>query len=305
VPDPLEFGIVIQTEDGRIERFLEKPTWGQVFSDTVNTGIYVMEPEVFAHVEPGRPVDWSGDVFPRCSPRRSAVRPRRRGLLGGRRQPRVVRARARRRPPRPRRRRGRRLRVAPGVWVGRGRRHRPRRALTGPLCIGKYVKVEAGAELRPLTVLGDNVVVKGGAVLERAVVHDNVFVGPQVGLRGLRHRQNTDVMRAARIEEGAVVGDECVVEEEAYLADGVKVYPFKTSRPARSSTPASSGRAAAPPRCSARAACPGSSTSRSPPSRSCAWPRRTPTTLPKGSTVVTARDASRAARPSSGPSSPR
>ena len=64
VPDPLEFGIVIQTEDGRIERFLEKPTWGQVFSDTVNTGIYVMEPEVFAHVEPGRPVDWSGDVFP-------------------------------------------------------------------------------------------------------------------------------------------------------------------------------------------------------------------------------------------------
>ena len=50
MPDPLEFGIVIQTEDGRIERFLEKPTWGQVFSDTVNTGIYVMEPEVFAHV---------------------------------------------------------------------------------------------------------------------------------------------------------------------------------------------------------------------------------------------------------------
>jgi mannose-1-phosphate guanylyltransferase/phosphomannomutase len=35
-------------------------------------------------------------------------------------------------------------------------------------------------------------------------------------------------MRAARIGEGAVVGDECVVEEEAYVADGVKIYPFKT-----------------------------------------------------------------------------
>ena len=64
VPDPLEFGIVITDEEERIERFLEKPTWGQVFSDTVNTGIYVMEPEVFDHVEPGAIVDWSGDVFP-------------------------------------------------------------------------------------------------------------------------------------------------------------------------------------------------------------------------------------------------
>jgi len=51
VPDPLEFGIIIVGEDGRIQRFLEKPTWGQVFSDTVNTGIYVMEPEVLADHE--------------------------------------------------------------------------------------------------------------------------------------------------------------------------------------------------------------------------------------------------------------
>ena len=65
VPDPLEFGIVIPDEDGRIERFLEKPTWGQVFSDTVNTGIYVMEPEVLDDVPAGESVDWSGDVFPR------------------------------------------------------------------------------------------------------------------------------------------------------------------------------------------------------------------------------------------------
>src|ERR1700744_5946281 len=52
VPDPLEFGIVIVDDDGRIQRFLEKPSWGQVFSDTVNTGIYVMEPEVLAELSP-------------------------------------------------------------------------------------------------------------------------------------------------------------------------------------------------------------------------------------------------------------
>ena len=53
VPDPLEFGITIVDDDGKVQRFLEKPTWGQVFSDTVNTGIYVMEPEVFDHVARG------------------------------------------------------------------------------------------------------------------------------------------------------------------------------------------------------------------------------------------------------------
>src|SRR3954454_20733923 len=65
VPDPLEFGIIIVDDEGRVERFLEKPTWGQVFSDTVNTGIYVMEPEVLAEVARGESVDWSGDVFPK------------------------------------------------------------------------------------------------------------------------------------------------------------------------------------------------------------------------------------------------
>src|SRR5688572_6556715 len=64
VENPLEFGIVITRDDGTIERFLEKPSWGQVFSDTINTGIFVLEPEIFDHIPPGRPVDFSGEVFP-------------------------------------------------------------------------------------------------------------------------------------------------------------------------------------------------------------------------------------------------
>ena len=73
VENPLEFGIVIIREDGSVERFLEKPTWGQVFSDTVNTGIYVMEPEVLAEVPADEEVDWSGDVFPRLLARKAPV----------------------------------------------------------------------------------------------------------------------------------------------------------------------------------------------------------------------------------------
>src|SRR5919198_6264623 len=64
VENPLEFGIVVTDEDGRVERFLEKPSWGQVFSDTINTGIYVLEPEVLRHVPRDRPYDFSKELFP-------------------------------------------------------------------------------------------------------------------------------------------------------------------------------------------------------------------------------------------------
>src|SRR5207249_2366443 len=64
VENPLEFGIVVTDEDGRVERFLEKPSWGQVFSDTINTGIYVLEPEVLRHIPPDRPFDFSKELFP-------------------------------------------------------------------------------------------------------------------------------------------------------------------------------------------------------------------------------------------------
>jgi mannose-1-phosphate guanylyltransferase / phosphomannomutase len=229
VPDPLEFGIVIADEEGRIQRFLEKPTWGQVFSDTVNTGIYIMEPEVLAEVPPGESVDWSGDVFPSLLKRgaplfgyisdgywedvgtHESYLKAQVDVLAGRVTAEIDG-----------------FEVSPGVWVAEGAEVDPEAVLTGPLCIGDYAKVEAGAHLREYTVIGSNVVVKEGAFLHRAVVHNNVYVGQGATLRGCVVGKNTDVMRLARIEESAVVGDECVIEPEAYLSAGVKVYPFKT-----------------------------------------------------------------------------
>ncbi|HEY0870408.1 MAG TPA: sugar phosphate nucleotidyltransferase, partial [Acidothermaceae bacterium] len=229
VPNPLEFGIVNTAEDGRIERFLEKPTWGQVFSDTANTGIYMMEPEIFNHVAAGEAVDWSQDVFPRLldlgAPVFGYIADAYWEDVGTLESLLQVQADVL----------NRQVDVdiegfemMPGVWVCEGAEVDPEAILKGPLYIGNYAKVEATAELREYTVLGSNVVVKSGAFLHRAVVHDNVFIGPQVNLRGCIIGKNTDIMRAARIEEGAVIGDECVVEEEAYVSAGVKVYPFKT-----------------------------------------------------------------------------
>jgi len=229
VPNPLEFGIVIAGEDGRVERFLEKPTWGQVFSDTVNTGIYVMEPEALDQVAPGEVVDWSADVFPALL---SSGAPLYGYVADGywedvgtiesyvKVHADVLNGQVDLDIPG--------FEVSPGIWMGEGSDVDPEAVLKGPLQVGDYAKIEAAAELREFTVLGSNVVVKGGAFLHRAVVHDNVFIGPQANLRGAVVGKNSDVMRAARLEEGCVVGDECVVEEEAYLSSGVKVYPFKT-----------------------------------------------------------------------------
>jgi mannose-1-phosphate guanylyltransferase/phosphomannomutase len=188
-----------------------------------------MEPEVLDEVPAGEPVDWSGEVFPRLLERGAPLF----GWVADgywedvgthesylKAQADVL---------------SRRVRadidgfeVSPGVWVAEGAEVDPDAVLTGPLCIGDYAKIEAGAHLREYTVVGSNVVIKEGAFLHRAVVHNNVYVGQGATLRGCVIGKNTDVMRLARIEEGAVVGDECVIEPEAYLSAKVKVYPFKT-----------------------------------------------------------------------------
>ena len=229
VPDPLEFGIVIAGDDGKIQRFLEKPTWGQVFSDTVNTGIYVMEPEVLEHVAPGQVVDWSGDVFPKLLENgaplygwiadgywedvgsHESYLKAQADVLTGKVNVQIDG-----------------FEVSPGVWVADSAEVDQEAVLTGPLCIGEYAKIEAGAQLREFTVVGSNVIVKEGAFLHRAILHNNVYVGRGATLRGCVIGKNTDVMSQSRIEEGAVVGDECVIEPDAYVSAGVKVYPFKT-----------------------------------------------------------------------------
>ncbi len=64
VSNPLQFGIVIKDKEGKILKFLEKPSWGEVFSDTINTGIYVVEPEILNFIPENVPFDFSKDLFP-------------------------------------------------------------------------------------------------------------------------------------------------------------------------------------------------------------------------------------------------
>jgi mannose-1-phosphate guanylyltransferase/phosphomannomutase len=230
--NPLEFGIVITREDGSIERFLEKPTWGQVFSDTINTGIYVLEPEIFDYIDAGRPVDFSSEVFPALL---EAGQPLYGYVAEGywedvgtldayvRVHQDVLDGRVEVDIP------GFQLRE--GVWLGEGSEVDPAAKVEGPAIIGDYCRIEAGVQLREYSVLGSNVRVSEDAFVQRAVVHDNVYLGSGVRLRGCVVGRSSDLRRGARCEEGVVLGDECFVGEHAVINPGVKVYPFKTVEP--------------------------------------------------------------------------
>ncbi len=71
VPNPLEYGVVLTDHDGKVSKFLEKPGWSEVFSDTVNSGIYVIEPEALRQIEAEKQYDFSKS-FPQTTPRRRA-----------------------------------------------------------------------------------------------------------------------------------------------------------------------------------------------------------------------------------------
>jgi mannose-1-phosphate guanylyltransferase / phosphomannomutase len=229
VENPLEFGIVITREDGSIERFLEKPTWGQVFSDTINTGIFVLEPEIFDYIEADRQVDFSSEVFPAVlrdgKPLYGAVAEgywEDVGTLDAyvRAHKDVLDRRVELEIPG--------FEVSDGVFLGEGAEIHPDAQIVGPAIVGDYCRIEAGARLGEYTVLGTNVRVRAGADLQRTTVHDNTYIGESVQLRGAVVGRACDLRNGVRAEEGVVLGDECFVGDQAVLSAGVKVYPFKT-----------------------------------------------------------------------------
>jgi mannose-1-phosphate guanylyltransferase/phosphomannomutase len=229
VENPLEFGIVITREDGTIERFLEKPTWGQVFSDTINTGIFVLEPEIFDFIDDGRPVDFSSEVFPALL---DAQRPLFGAVVEGywedvgtldayvRAHKDVLDGKVELGIPG--------FEISAGVYVGEGADIQPDVRIVGPAIIGDYCRVEGNARIGEYTVLGTNVRVRAGADLQRSVIHDNTYIGEGVRLRGTTVGRSCDLRTGVRGDEGVVLGDECFVGEHAVLTSGVKVYPFKT-----------------------------------------------------------------------------
>jgi mannose-1-phosphate guanylyltransferase/phosphomannomutase len=228
VENPLEFGVVITGEGGRIERFLEKPSWGEVFSDTINTGIYALEPEVLRRIPDDEPFDFSKDLYPKLlaagAPLYGYVmdgywqdignvtqfQEANRDALDGKVKLKIP---------------GVRLRE--NVYVGEGSLAENIENIRGPAVIGNYCAIDPTAVIGRYTVLGNNVIVKDFCETEFCVVDQNTYLGPRTQVRGAVVGKSCELRAHAVVSEGAVVGDECVIGAQAVVAPNVRIYPFK------------------------------------------------------------------------------
>ncbi|NER33835.1 MAG: mannose-1-phosphate guanylyltransferase [Oscillatoria sp. SIO1A7] len=228
VPNPIEFGVVITDESSRIRRFLEKPSTSEIFSDTVNTGTYILEPEVLQYLPPNQESDFSKDLFPLLLDNEEPMYGYVAegywcdvGNLNSYRQAQYDALQGLVKLEMPYEER------STGLWVGQNtyldstvKIEKP--VLIGDNCrIGPRVRIEAG------TIIGDNVTIGADADLKRPIVWNGAIVGEESHLRACVAARGVRVDRRAHILEGAVVGSLSTVGEEAQINTAVRVWPSK------------------------------------------------------------------------------
>ena len=228
VENPLEFGIVVTDEEGRVERFLEKPSWGQVFSDTINTGIYVLDPEVLKHVPADRPFDFSKELFPLLlemgRPIYGCVLDGYWQDIGNLDQYRqanfdALDEKVQLEIPG--------IRIRGNVWVGEGVDLHDLDAITGPAYIGNYCRVAPDATVGEYSVLGNSVTLRERARVSRSIIDSSTYLGRSTVVEGAIVGRACEIRARARVHEGVAIGDEVTIGTESVIMPGVRIYPFK------------------------------------------------------------------------------
>lgn len=225
--NPTEYGIVVTDKDGKVSRFLEKPDRSEVFSDLVNTGMYIIEPEVLDFIPKGKQFDFSKELFPELIAAGIPIY----GYVTGAywcdignidsflaAQEDVLRGA---------------VDVTidainhEGIYTADGAVISAAALLQPPAYIGKNTVVRAGARVGMYSVIGENSVIGEGAVVKRSLLGHNVFLGKNAKVsRGILC-DNTVLEENARMFENSVIGADCTIGEGATVSPRVKVWPGK------------------------------------------------------------------------------
>ncbi len=229
---PLEYGVVITDKKGAITGFLEKPSWSEVFSDTVNTGTYIMEPEIMDYLEQGQKTDFSQDLFPLLLEKKEpmfgyvmsdywcdigdlqAYLQAHYDALEGRIKLTIALNE-----------------IKKGVWVGSGAIIDSHAVLNAPCLVGDNCRIGSRAVIDSFSVLGNNNVIEDEATIKRSVLWNGNYIEYGSEIRGAILSNKVNLKHYVRIFENAVVGDNCIINERAIIKPNISIWPQKTVDP--------------------------------------------------------------------------
>ena len=226
VAEPLAYGIVMTDAEGRITRFLEKPSWGEVFSDTINTGIYILEPEVLDLIPAKAEFDFSKDLYPLMLQRGMPLygyiadgywkdignlheyQQAHEDVLAGRVQVEFD------------------AKQTNGYYGGTGLTIAPTATFEGRVVLGDNVVVGDHAKLRDC-VVGNGSSIGAGANLADSVLWNDVQIGDYAEMNRAIACDDVTIGSKATIGEHAIIAEGCVIGDHARLTSNVKLWPKK------------------------------------------------------------------------------
>ncbi len=225
---PLDYGVVITDDTGRILRFQEKPGWGELSSDMVNTGIYVLSPEVLDLIPENEPSDFSNDIFPmlleKGLPMYGFVADGYWCDIGDLRE--YYRAnmdflyeRVDLDPPGEL--------IGDKIWVGKNVEIAPDARLYGPIYLGNEVKIKGNVEIHGPTCIRDGAIVDDGARVERSIVWRMAYIGEGARLHGAIVGRQVVIKPNVVLMDSTVVADKTIIGAGAVVYSGVKIWPNK------------------------------------------------------------------------------
>ena len=235
VENPLQFGVVIANDEGKIEKFLEKPSWGEVFSDTINTGIYLIEPEILDYIPVGENFDFAKDLFPllmkegidlmgytaegywRDVGNPDSYREVHEDILNERLKFKIP---------------GKRIDYPDGtLWLTGESEIGPDIEILGNVVIGENVKIGRGSKLNNCAI-GDNVTMGEECKIRNSVLWHDIEIGHRFVLdNGVICNDNV-IGDGVIAKAGLILAEGCNVGKLARFEQDVTIWPHKEIEPA-------------------------------------------------------------------------
>ena len=217
VENPTAYGLVETDASGRVQRFLEKPKPDQITCDTINAGIYVLEPDTFDRIPVDTPWSIERSFFPSLIERGETFvayvyrgywidigTPEKysqvhRDIMDGR------------------------FRAAPfanapsTTWVAPDARVEEGVTLQAPCFVGEGAVIKTGARIGAYSVVGRHCHVEEHAVVERSILWANTRICQDAAVRRSILGRQCHIGRSATVEDGVVLGDKSVVTDFSRL----------------------------------------------------------------------------------------